>query len=412
MSWIRIILLALLLAPIAGCTALGIAPHSDAAAVRRESLLKMDPASIQVDTMGFADRFVTTMTGIYDEIERGTSDVATKDAAHGLKTDLALGAISAAVNPRPIAGMIDMVVLVTLLRQIAEDPWTVQTFGADAARVVQALRLQEADIRKMARRYLTDSQLAELGQLSENWHRMHPDERRVSHVHLADLPEANQAPEESAKLPNSIFALLFFDPTANLDPAIREIELSRAATERMFFYIQRLPLLLQLQAESSYRQVLDAPQLKQALDNVSAATQTAARFTEVSDRFTDVAAHLPKQLAAEREQAINDIASELTRQRDMTINRLAEAVTAERNAAITQATTQFASQRDQAVEQMAGAIRQEQDRFVSNLEAATDRAINRLLQGIGLLGVIGLIAITATAAVYHAFTRQKNRGRG
>src|SRR5688500_6817628 len=81
---------------------------------------------------GIADRFVTTMTGIYEQLERRAVTPAAKDAAHQLKTDLALGAVSNAVNSRPIAGLMDMVVLVTLLGQIAEDPWAVQTFGHDS----------------------------------------------------------------------------------------------------------------------------------------------------------------------------------------------------------------------------------------------------------------------------------------
>ena len=272
MPWLRLILIALLAGSLSGCAMLRLRSQSQRTPTtsRSESLKKMDPVRIQADTMGFADRFVTAMTGVYDGLERRAATPAARDAAHQLKTDLALGAISNAVNPRPIAGLFDMVVLVTLLRQIAEDPWTSQTFGPDAAQLVVALKRQETDIRSMAKRYLTDAQLAELSDLSDRWHRNHPDDRSVSHVHLANLPEANLPPEEGGRLPSSVFGLLFFDPTPNLDPAVREVELSRATSERMFFYLQRLPLLLQLQAEGFYRQMLMAPELARALDDVSA----------------------------------------------------------------------------------------------------------------------------------------------
>ena len=64
-------------------------------------------------------------------------------------------------------------------------------------------------------------------------------------------------------------ALLFGDPTAHLDPAVREIALSRATSERMFFYLQRLPLLLFLQAESFYQNLLNASQYERVLGNLS-----------------------------------------------------------------------------------------------------------------------------------------------
>jgi hypothetical protein len=408
MPWLRPIVAALLACLVTGCGAMGRwSPWSKPAASRGESLTRMDPARIQADTMGFADRFVTAMTGVYDQLERDAPSLVAKDAAHQLKTDLALGAISNAVNPRPIAGLIDMVVLVTLLRQIAEDPWTAQTFGPDTARLVQSLKRQEADVRSMASHYLTDPQLAELSQLAEGWHRAHPDERSVSHVHLADLPEANRPPEAAGKLPSSVFGLLFFDPTANLDPAVREIELSRATSERMFFYLQRLPLLLQLQVEGFYRQMLEAPQFKRVLDDVSAVAGSTTRFADASNRFTDTIGRFPPQLSEERQQALRQIASEMTQQRDAAIRQLADAVAVQRDAAITQATTQIASQREQAIGQMASALRQEQQVFVSNLEAAAHRSINRLLQGLAALVLLLVVFIAGMVFAYRHPSRRR-----
>ena len=45
---------------------------------RSESLKKMDPVRIQADTMGFADRFVTAMTGVYDGLERRATTPAAR----------------------------------------------------------------------------------------------------------------------------------------------------------------------------------------------------------------------------------------------------------------------------------------------------------------------------------------------
>jgi hypothetical protein len=323
----------------------------------------MDPALIQADTTGFADRFVTTMTGVYDDLERGAPTSSAKDAAHQLKTDLALGAISNAVNPRPIAGLMDMVVLVTLLRQIAEDPWTNQTFGPRASDLTESLQRQEADIRSMASRYFTDAQLDELGELAVQWHRAHPGERAVSHVHLADLPEANRSPEVRGKRTSGVFALLFFDPTANLDPTVREIQLSRATSERMFFYLQRMPLLLQLQTESFYRHMLDAPESRQILSDVSAMAGSTTRFAESSAHFTDTVAKFPGQLSVERQQALQQLVVE------------------------------FEQQRNATVQQSAAAVRHEQESFVLNLESATNRSIRRAFV------YVTLVALVATALV-------------
>jgi|GEM_PF-2518528 len=400
MVLLRILLIGLMASFVVSCAAPPLAPVS----ARRDSLAKMDPVRIQADTMGFADRFVTAMTGVYNEVERNAVTPGVRDAAHQLKTDLALGAISNAVNPRPIAGMIDMVVLVTLLRQIAEDPWTTRTFGADAVRILAALRAQEADIRVLAGRYLTDSQLRELDELAQRWHRTHPDDRSVSHVHLANLPDTNRTPEAPGRSPGNASGImdLVFDLNDSLEPAVREMELSRATSERMFFYLQRMPLLLQLQTESFYRRLFETPEVRQTLADMSSAANSAAQLTQTGSRFTDAVERLPEQLAAERERAIHHAGAEIAMQRDLMIRQLSDATATHRDAtikqlsdtmdiqrelALTQGTRAFAAQRDEAI----AALGLEQQAFVTSLGAAVDRSVDRLLTRFAVLGICLLI---------------------
>lgn len=422
MPWLRVITSIIVACTFAGCGVLAAKKSEpEVAPTRAESLDRMDPARIQADTMGFADRFVTAMSGIYDELEKRADSPVAKAAAQQLKTDLTIGAISNAVNPRPVAGLVDMVVLVTLLRQISEDPWAQQTFGDDAAYLVKSLQRQEADIRTLARRYLTDEHLTELATLAEKWYQTHPDDRSVSHVHLADLPEANRPPQAGPEMPSSVFGLLFFDPTSNLDPAVREIEMSRATSERMFFYLQRLPMLLQLQTESFYRQVLRAPEIRQVLEDTSAVARSTTQFAETGSRFTAILGQFPEQLSREREAAIAQLAAEVAKQRDAAIRQLADATIAERDAAIrqladavlkerdaaiVQATTQITRQSDQTIADMSGLMRQERQALVIDLEAATARSINRLLIGLAIVGVIVVVLSVIAALVFRGLVNR------
>ena len=406
MFWLRRILTALLAVLAAGCATTNSQPANPS---RAESLKAMDAARIQADTTGFADRFITSMTGVYDELEQRASTPAARDAAHQLKTELAVGSVGNAVNPRPIVGLMDMVVLVRLLRQIAEDPGTAQTFGADATRLVQALKQKEADLRTVASRYLTDPQLAEVDQLTDHWYQTHPGERSVSHVHLADMPEPN-APKKPGQKPSfAIMALLFGDPTANLDPAVREIALSRATSERMFFYLQRLPLLLFLQAEGFYQNLLDASQFERVLGNLSAVSASTTRFADAGSRFTETVARYPQQLSDERRQAILQFSSELSRQREAFVSQLAKAVAAQRDAAITQATTRIASEREEAIRQAASALHQEQRTLVASLEAAAARSTDHFLKWFAVLifGSLLMFLLASTTARRFRYRRLK-----
>ncbi len=309
MIWPRPALIFLLPALVSGCAASKPPLAEEGASSRRESLKQMDPVRIQGDILGFADRFVAAMVDAYGELERRTSEKMTQDIAHKLKTDMALGAISNAVNAHPITGLMDMVAMIQLQRQIAQGPWMKKNFGADAAPLIDTLKQQEADIHSVAARYLTDPQLAELTQLTEHWYRTHPDLRYVSHLHLAGLPVPNVPPVRPAEGPGSVFAFLF-KPSPTLDPAVHEVELSRAASERMFFYLQRLPMLLQLQADDLYREMGTAPRFQKVVENVTEQRDATIRqmawslrqeqqafvsnFEGAADRWAD---HLVKRLA-------------------------------------------------------------------------------------------------------------------
>src|SRR5947209_5025406 len=124
MIWLRLTLFLMFLGgSVSGCAASKPPPAEEGALPRRESLREMDPVRIQGDLMGFADRFVTAMVDAYDELERRTPAKESKDIAHKLKTDMALGAISNAVNAHSITGLMDMSVMVQLQRQVVKGAW-------------------------------------------------------------------------------------------------------------------------------------------------------------------------------------------------------------------------------------------------------------------------------------------------
>lgn len=374
MAWLPAMMV-LLCCLLSGCAAQKPAAAEEGALSRRESLRTMDPVRIQGDLMGFADRFVTAMVDVYDELERRAPGKEAKDIAHKLKTDMALGAISNAVNAHSITGLMDMLVMVQLQYQIADGAWMKKTFGADADPLRQALKQQEADARTLAARYLTDPQLAQLGQVAERWYRGRSDLRYVSHVHLAGLPVPNAVPTRPEEGPTSVFAFLF-KPTPTLDPAVHEVELSRATSERMFFYLQRLPMLLQLQADDLYREMGAAPRLERALDDVAAVTSSTTRFADVSSRLTDIAGRYPQQLTEERQQAIQQVSSELTQQRDA------------------------------AIQQMAASLQQEQKTFVSNLEGAADRWADHLVRSLAVVALILLALFAIGVFAYRILSRR------
>lgn len=376
MDWLRLAVTALLCGIMSGCAAQKPVATGEGALSRRDSLRTMDPVRIQGDIMGFADRFVTAMVDVYDELERRTPTKESKDIAHKLKTDMALAAISNAVNADSITGLMDMLVMVQLQSQIAQTAWMQKTFATDADPLRDALKQQRTDLHSLASRYLTDSQLAQVSEVAERWNRAHPDLRYISHVHLAGLPVPNAPPPRAEEGPGSLLAFLF-KPTPTLDPAVHEVELSRATSERMFFYLQRLPMLLQLQADDLYREMGTAPRFERALDDLSTVSSSTTRFAEISSRFTDIAGRYPQQLAEQREQALGQFSSELTQQRDA------------------------------GIRQMTTSLQQEQQAFVSNLEGAADRWADHLVGRLAAVALILLVLSVMGVFVYRSLSRRR-----
>ena len=101
--------------------------------------------------------------------------------------------------------------------------------------------------------------------------------------------------------------MLGLDPLAGLDPAVREIEQTRALAERTIYYLQRVPYVLNLQFERVTGGLLARPETRDLL-------RDSAKISESVERFSQVAAALPTQISAEREALIDQLSGELVTQ--------------------------------------------------------------------------------------------------
>jgi hypothetical protein len=282
-----------------------------------------------------------------------------------------------------------------LLRETAQDPWFSEIFGDNAPKVVIKLRVQEEDIWTLAKRYLTEAQLKELGDAIQRWREAHPAERYVSMVRLSEFPEAQSSPTAAAsnsKAPSSVFGLLFLDPFASLDPAMRQAESYREAADRYYFYLQRMPTLLSWRVDSTSRQMLNSTELQQLMDNTSKFTSTASSFTDSAKTITGLLKQFPQQLTDERNRAVEHVAQKTTQERSAAVLQVSHEVAKERDAAIKQVAQTVATERDQIARiattavaaerkiiltECNAALQTQRELLISDLAAATERATYR-----------------------------------
>jgi hypothetical protein len=339
-------------------------------------------AEVQLALMEFADRFIPALAEACDYIGRNAKTNDARLAAQGRKVGASYAALKNAVNPYPYAGLLDMVVMVTLLSDVAELPSTKDVYGPYGQRLTSVLSSQKKEVWALAGKFVTSAQLQELRESIAVWQNAHPDLRYVGFVRIGQFPETTQLQEsKTSRRPNSVFALLMLDPLSNLDPAVREFQRSRHLAERAFYYLQHLPLVIAWQTDQMYAQMLNEPHAQQAFADVSSFVQSTTRFTADTKAFAG---------------SIEKFRSDIPQLRRDAIEQMEQSVARQRDSAVRQAATQISSERDAAVRQVATAVRAEQQELAGSLQQILYRSIERIYWR-----CIVLICVVVIAAVMY-----------
>ena len=376
--WLARALLPALAFALAGCASHGGAQKANGSGQPSPNPQQINTRLLQLDVMNFADRFSVRMTDSFDQLADASTTTAAKDMALRRKIDITTASFINAVNINPVLGLTDMLAMVRLIRLSCEEPWFTNMFGENAQRLVAVLRVEEEDIWRVGARYLTPDQLEELRHATDHWWHDHPDQRYVAMVRLSDFPEASSAQAAAVHGPRSVFALLFADPLAGIDPAVREVERSREAAERMFFYVQRMPLLISWETEAMSRRILTAPQVQQFVDSSTKFSTSTTRFADSTKNLADSFKGYPQFLTEERQRTVEQVAKTVAVERNAAVLQLSDVVNDEREQILHLATTRVSAERDSTITQLTAAIQSQREGLVRDVESASDRSMNRL----------------------------------
>lgn len=421
-------LLVLWVLAITGCGAIPPINRSRAATVPRGTA-QSDLEMCQSAASEFSGRFITSMADVYDRVYETAISPQAALMARRAKLQAAHGVLGAAANPNPIAAMMDMAVLVTLIHESSKDPLATELFGPQAVAMMgEVLARHEDEIWKLISRQLTAPQVAELREVIATWRRENPGQRYVAGVRLAQLPQASRPGSLGDSIAQSIFSIIRLDPFAGLDPAIREVEESRALAERMFSYARHLPSLTAWQAEASVLQMLATPQATQVLANADQFSNSTKGFVEASDKFAratrDTAAtieqfraQLPVQqatlidqlnelVARQREDALTQAFCEIASQREALIIDSSKQLAIRGEALLKQAGDQVTAEREAAIKQLDAAITAQQSLLATSIDRFSTDAIDHLFRR-GLTLVLVAAASGAALIILHRVLRPR-----
>lgn len=255
---------------------------------------KLNREELQAAVVSHADRFMAIVgqAAFNFEIELPTQEARLIAARRKVYTMSAVVTISTGSDPA--VAMLDMVVLSMLNRMVWEDHWQPKVFGKPASIMVDAFQKTEDDIYTIAAKLLTPLQITELRELIADWHAQHPNQTAVDFIRFSDFGELGRKPAlKKIKAAGGLLA-----PVKQAAQAADEIRLT---SERAMFLITKMQLIMGLQAELIYKELVMQPEVTGLLENVT--------------DFKNQMGALPDQISKERQAALRDISKLVSNER-------------------------------------------------------------------------------------------------
>ncbi len=288
-----------------GCSTIKHILHMDqgeqAASQRAQQLL-----ILQFRVMRFADGYVGAIIEPLRQFKAAATSADDRLMAQNWQVSQATAAYTIATGPSAVVNALDMVVLATLSRMVIDDDRITQRFGERATPLREAYRRLEAQARDLGKDVITADQFAQLQHVIDEWRAQNPHIAAVSYVHFSDFAKSIGHPNPSeVQSSTGLFHLLGIDPLSGLDPAVRELAQTREFGERAIYWAQRLPNLIDMQAQLVADQFATTPETTRLLANVDKSAQAAAAAGRLADE-------IPRVLAQEREAAIRQFMDAIT----------------------------------------------------------------------------------------------------
>ena len=264
--------------------------------------------TLQLQVMRFADEYAGREREAITVFQAGLQDPEQRLNAQRWKLQQAEAVYQIASGPNSITNALDVVVLATLSRMVLDDAWVTDLYGARARPVQETYHSLEEGAWQLLPGLLSESQLARLHQVIDQWRADHPNVRAVAYIHFLDFAKAVGAPSGGEQdRPGNLFQLVGLNPLSGLDPAVQQITLTRELAERSIYYVQRMPDLLQMQVELLAFQSATMPETKALLSDVS----RVSLIGSASDRLVS---DLPGLLDHQRDELIRQLTQSLSAQ--------------------------------------------------------------------------------------------------
>ena len=278
-----------------GCSLLRAPTTMVNAVVPGKNSSQPDPVDEQIQLQRFTDDYLARTGQALDECANRLETDAGRAEVLRLKLVSGSSLISVVSGPNPSASLLDLVSVTVLTRMSVQDYWIKTTNGAAFQPWLDTSRVLETNVWKLAGRFLEPAQVDELRVGINQWYARTPEVRTAFFARPHEFASMVRTTKEKGA--NSVFSLVNLDPTAGLDPAIREVTRTRLFAERAMFTMQRMPFLLRLQTELLAYELAAQPSVQLALSNSTQLSESANRIGRAAENIGQSVAELPDRPA-------------------------------------------------------------------------------------------------------------------
>jgi hypothetical protein len=369
---------------------------------------RITQTELMAEVMRFADRAVMIISETVENIRRRPGSPQVRARAFRQAVLFGSAVMTIAAGPGPEVNLLDMVVLVTLGRIKVQEYWIPQVLGDQGDLLLKAYQGLEKDIWSIVAMVLAPHQQTELRGLIREWIKTHPDQHNIVYVRFSEFAKAQG--DAILSDPDKVRGL--FSSVKRATVAVDEILL---ATERALFYVQRVHIILGLQAELVFYEYLAAPEIEQLRSDTSRFIELLEQFSATTEKLSEQFSETRlKSLLTDTNQTItsgNELVSSInttTRSLDALIGRLETApslneireVLGEASGTVKQIETLTSEVGEllgsQDLEKTASGL----DRVLTRIEAATEKEMNRAFKLAVALILIFLVGSVLAMLLY------------
>ena len=212
--------------------------------------VNLSSGRLQREIMDFSDRYVAAIWQAIDDYVAKETDPSKRVAALMWKIRFGSASMAIAASNDPRSGLLDMATFISVGKWSVSRYWVPDVFGDSATPLTKVYAQMDREIWSLAAEVLTPDQQKALRALIVGWEEGNPQRHEVADVRLRNLNGVRLSDFDPAHSARGILA--------SLRKLLSRVDTSLLYGERVMFFMERTPRILEQQTTLTLAQIGEA----------------------------------------------------------------------------------------------------------------------------------------------------------